>query len=194
MIRVGTRSRADWAAGGDPRSTTTRTVLVWTSAILVGQDGWSWRRRREEGYGDALEMVVFFWAARRRAWGWSSVILFLEAGVLDEGEPFLFDRVDELDRFGFLEAFAALWSGEGLAPLHGRITTPPCGKDDSDFRVQGSASGAVAAFVSAGSAGVLAGWGSAGVGVVVVERHVSFGCMNARIGRRSWIVLFVGLL
>jgi hypothetical protein len=79
-----------------------------------------------------------------------------------------------VDRFGLsLETFAALWAGEDLAPVHGRITTtPPRGRNDSDFESQGTASGEVAAFVSADSAGVSAGWGSAGVAVVVVVgRH-----------------------
>ena len=206
-VRVGTRSRtdlsisgrwSDWAADGgylDPRSTAAGAVLAWVSGILVGRDSWGRWWRREEGYGDALDRVVFFWAERGRAAGWSSGIFLLEAGVFDEGEPLLFDWVDEVDRLRLREAFAAFWPGEDLAPPHGRVRTPPCGKDNSDSRFQGTASGAVAAFMSADSAGVSACWGSAGVVVVaVVGRHVSFGCMNANIGRRSWIAWFVGLL
>jgi hypothetical protein len=91
-----------------------------------------------------------------------------------------------VDRFGLsLETFAALWAGEDLAPVHGRITTPPHGRNDSDFESQGTASGAVAAFVSADSAGVSAGWGSVGVAVVVVGRHFQFGWMIEKIDRRS---------
>ena len=104
-----------------------------------------------------------------------------------------------MDLFGLsLETFAALWAGEDLAPVHGRIKTPPRGRNDSNVESQGTASGAVAAFVSADSAGVSTGWGSAGVSVVavvvVVGRHVSFGWMSARSTGDLWLCDLFGVV
>jgi hypothetical protein len=166
-----------------------RLVLVVAAETLAG----------EILQDDFLQTVVFLRATRRRAAGWGSVILFLERGEFDGGESFFLDQVDEVDRFGLsLETSAALWAGEDLAPVHGRITTPPRGRNDSNVESQGTASGAVAAFVSADSAGVSTGWGSAGVSVVAVVvavgRHVSFGWMSARSTGDLWLCDLFGVV
>ena len=120
-------------------------------------------------------------------WDWElggcggEVFLF-EAGEFDVSETFLFDHVDEADWFGLLEAFAANWPGDSLAPGHGWITVLSRGRCDSNGGSQIAASRAVATLVTADSACMLAGWASAG-GVVVVHvigRHVLLGCMSCK--------------
>jgi len=157
--------------------------IVWTWA-------WWWKLLglfgREPGQDECFQTLLFV-RAEGRAAGFSGEVFIFEAGVFDEGEPFFFDHVDETDWFGLLATFAASWRGEDdLAPAPpGWITLSSRGRDDSEFRTQRAASGAVAALMTADSAGVFAGMGGAGAVVRVNGRHVSLDCTSCKIDQRS---------
>ena len=75
------------------------------------------------GFQDEVDHTGFVVRAEGTATCFGDEVLSSEAGVFDEGEPFLLEQVDEADWFGFLVTFAASWSGEDFAPLPGQATT-----------------------------------------------------------------------
>lgn len=193
-----------WDEGVEDRDgrgiATTIAVLVWAFGFSAGGtlSVWAWWWKRLLGF-DGLEdgqdpvfQPCFFVRAKGRATSFGGEVFLFEAGEFDESESLLFDHVDESDCFGFLgETFAAFRPEGNLIRWITMLSRR--GRDDSERRIQRAASRAVAAFVSADSACMLAGLGSAGMVVVVyvVGRYVSLGCVSCKIDRRSWAVFLM---